>query len=149
MKRREMNSVARSLCQYLCSRNNDISGYWGIGMLCLASKQNCLKQMSFKIWPGKPIEINGYEISGSNVITNKLIKHDLDSIEGRVSFFLDGHYPHGAECYTCVIAIAITQNGRTGLGIYHVHCWPHDPSRESRRATAAAAHISFIEQLCR
>jgi hypothetical protein len=62
----------------------------------------------------------------------------LDSIEGRLSFFEDGRYPHGAEKYTCGIAIAITQDGRTGLSMSHVECWPHDPSRERRRAALAA-----------
>jgi hypothetical protein len=142
-----MNSLARSLCQYLCSRNNDISGYWGIGVLCLASKQKCRKQISFKIWSGEPINIDGYEISESKVITDKLVKHNLHSIEGRISFFENGEYRHGAEKYTCGVSIAVTQDGRTGLGICHVQCWPHDPSRESQRATAAAANISYIERL--
>lgn len=31
MNRREMNSLAHSLYAFLCSRNNDIQGYWGIG----------------------------------------------------------------------------------------------------------------------
>src|SRR5690606_34469361 len=33
MIRREMNSLGRSLGGYLSSRNHDIAGYWGIGML--------------------------------------------------------------------------------------------------------------------
>lgn len=40
MKRREMNALARPLCEHLVSRNNDIAGYWGIGMLCAASPQD-------------------------------------------------------------------------------------------------------------
>lgn len=135
MKRREMNSLAHSLCAYLCSRNNDISGYWGIGVLCEASKKEHKPKFSFKIYPGKPLRIHCYKISQPEVVTDKLIKFDIDSIEGRLSFFVDGRYPHGAEKYTCGIAIAITQAGRTGLSMSHVECWPHDPSREMRRVT--------------
>ncbi len=140
-----MNSLANSLCAYLCSRNNDIAGYWGIGKLCAAAKNERKRKFSFKIRPGEPLQIYGYEISESKTVTDKLVKLGLNSIEGRLSFFEDGRYPNGAEKYTCGIAIAITQGGRTGLSMSHVECWPHDSSRESRRATAAAPPL--IERL--
>jgi hypothetical protein len=147
MKRRQMNSVAKSLCDYLCSRNNDIAGYWGIGLLCLVSKTEKRKKFSFKIYPGELLRIYAYEISESIIVTDKLVKHNLDSIEGRLSFFEDGRYPHGAEKYTCGIAIAVTQDGRTGMSISHVECWPHDSSRERRRAVAATASVLLLERL--
>jgi hypothetical protein len=147
MKRREMNSLAKSLCAYLSSRNNDIAGYWGIGMLCAASKREGKPKFSFKIYPGQLIKIYGCEISGSNVVTDKLVKFDLDLIEGRLSFFEDGRYSHGAAKYTCGIAIAITQDGRTGLSLSHIECWPHDPSRERRRAGFEAAEASWFPRL--
>lgn len=147
MKRREMNSLAHSLCAYLCSRNNDIAGYWGIGMLCAVSKRERKPKFSFKIFPGELLRIYSYEISDSMVVTGKLAKFGLDSIEGRLSFFEDGRYPHGAQKYTCGIAIAITQDRRTGLSMSHVECWPHDSSRERRRVTDAAPNASLLERL--
>lgn len=147
MKRREMNSLATSLCAYLCSRNNDIAGYWGIGMLCAVSKREQRRKFSFKIYPGELLRIYSYEVTDSKVVTDKLMKFGLDSIEGRLSFFEDGRYEHGAEKFTCGIAIAITQGGRTGLSVSHVECWPHDSSRERRRVTAAAASVSLLERL--
>src|SRR5688500_13544063 len=147
MKRREMNSLAHSLCAYLCSRNNDIAGYWGIGMLCATSKREKKPKFSFKIYPGKLLCIYSCEISDSKVVTDKLVKFDLDSIEGRLSFVEDGRYPHGAEKYTCGIAIAITQGGRTGLSMSHVECWPHDPTREQRRAVTAPTSASLLDRL--
>jgi hypothetical protein len=128
-----MNALASSLCAYLCSRNNDINGYWGIGILCATSKRERKPKFGFKIYPGELLRIYSCEISESKQVTEKLVKFDLDSIEGRLSFFEDGRYPHGAEKYTCGIAIAITQGCRTGLSMSHVECWPHDPSRERRR----------------
>jgi hypothetical protein len=147
MKRSEMNSLGNSLCAYLTSRNNDIVGYWGIGMLCAASRRERKPKFSFKIYPGQLIRINGCEVTDSKAVTDKLVKFGLDSIEGRLSFFEDGRYPHGAEKYTCGIAIAITQGGRTGLSLRHVECWPHDPSRERRRAAAEAAEASWVAKL--
>src|SRR3954468_9502825 len=147
MKRREMNSLARSLCAYLSSRNNDIGGYWGIGTLCAASKREGKPKFSFKIYPGQLLKIYGCEVTGSNVVTDKLVQFDLDSIEGRLSFFEDGRYPHGAEKYTCGIAIAITQGGHTGLSLSHIECWPHDPTRERRRAVTAPPSDSLLDRL--
>lgn len=142
-----MNALARSLCDFLASRNNDIIGYWGIGMLCAISKREHKPKFSFKIYPGRPIRIYGCEVSESETITDKLVKLGLDSIEGRLSFFEDGRYSHGAEKYTCGIAIAITQDGRTGLNLSHVECWPHDPVREVRRAAAEVAEASWVARL--
>jgi hypothetical protein len=147
MKRREMNSLARSLCSYLCSRNNDIAGYWGIGMLCALSKKFNRPKFSFRISPGQVIRIYSCEITDSKIVADKLVRFGLDSIEGRLSFFEDGRYPHGAEKYTCGIAIAITQCGRTGLSLSHVECWPHDSSRERRRDAAAGVEPLWVTQL--
>jgi len=146
MKRREMNSLSKSLCEYFGSRNNDISGYWGIGMLCAVSKREARPTFSFKIYPGQMIRIHGREISESKVVTDKLVKFGLDSIEGRLSFFEDGHYPDGADKFTCGIAIAITQGNRTGLSLSHIDCRPHDRSRELRRAGFETAEASWIDR---
>lgn len=132
MKRREMNSTARSLCEHLISRNNDIAGYWGIGKLCAFAIRERRNRFSFKIYPGQPILIYGSELSGSREITSTLIAHNLDSIEGRMSFFLDGRYPDGSCRYTCGVAIALTQDRRTGMYLTHVSCWSHDPAKERR-----------------
>lgn len=145
MKRREMNSLASSLCAYLCSRNNDIAGYWGIGVLCAVAKKEKKRKFSFRIRPGELLRIYSYEISESKIVTEKLVKFGLDSIEGRLSFFEDGRYAHGAEKYTCGIVIAISQGGRTGLSMSHVECWSHDSSRESRRASFGG--VPLIERL--
>jgi hypothetical protein len=93
------------------------------------------------------LKIYGFEISDSKVVTDKLVKFDLDSIEGRLSFFEEGRYPHGAEKYTCGIAIAITQGGRAGLSLSHVECWPHDASREHRREDFDTAEASWYIRL--
>ena len=132
MKRKEMNAAARSLCEHLMSRNNDIGGYWGIGKICSFAIRERRNRFSFKIYPGRPIRIFGSELGGSSEITSGLLKYNLDSIEGRLSFFPDGRYPDGSSRYICGIAIALTQDRRTGMYLCHVSCWPHDPYKERR-----------------
>ena len=147
MKRRELNALARSLGEFLASRNNDIVGYWGIGFLCLVAKQEKRHQFSFRIRPGQVVRIASRELTGSQVVTDKLLKFDLSGIEGRLSFFEDGRFADGAERYTCGISVAVTQDGRTGLALSHIECWPHDPSRERRRPDGAGLAARIADRL--
>ena len=149
MKAREMNSLALSLCEYICSRNNDIAGYWGIGVLCSVSKAAPDQKFRFRVHPGKPLHIYGFEISRSKVVTDKLAKFGLDSITGQLSYFGDGRYPHGAERYMCGVAIGITQDGRLGMGMCHVECWPHDSIHEQRRNGTASTSDWMLRRLGR
>jgi hypothetical protein len=135
MKKSQMNALARSLCEYLSSRNNDITGYCGLGILCAASRRDGRPRMSFRITPGEPIRIYSCELTDSTQVTDRLVERDLDAIEGRLSFVPSGRFPHGVARYTCTITVAISQGGRIGLGMCQVECWPHDPARERRRAT--------------
>jgi len=152
MKRKEMNAAARSLCEHLMSRNNDIGGYWGIGKLCSFAIRERRHRFSFKIYPGRPILIFGSELGGSTEITTGLAEHNLDSIEGRLSFFPDGRYPDGSSRFICGIAIALTQDRRTGMFLSHVSCWPHDPSKELRSSrfidhTVPTEPLTVIDKL--
>ena len=65
MKRRELNALARSLGEYLASRNHDIGGYWGIGVLCAASVREKRHQFTFRVRPGEVLRIASREVSES------------------------------------------------------------------------------------
>lgn len=148
MKRRAMNSLASSLCSYLCSRNNDIAGYWGIGVLCAIAKREGRAKFRFRVVPGKQLFIHGCEITDSNRVTDKIVRLGVDSIEGRLSFIEDGRFRYyDADKFVCGIAIAVTQGGRTGMSMSHVECWPHDPSRESSRSSANLAPVALTARL--
>jgi hypothetical protein len=86
--------------------------------------------------PGHAIEIFGCEITESKAVTNKLIKLNLDSIDGRLILTADGAYPNGATKYHCAVIVSIVQSNRTGIGMSYAYCWPHDPDLERRRSTA-------------
>ncbi len=143
MKQNQMDSLARSLCNYLASRNNDIAGYWGIGMLCAAAKRDDVHQMRFRIVPRELIHIYGCDINDSRRISDKAIIAQANAIAGRVWFERIGRYDGwwgrkqlDADKYTCSIAIAITQGNRIGMGVTRVLCWPHDPHLERRRGVS-------------
>jgi hypothetical protein len=147
MKRREMNALSRSLCEFLSSRNNDIAGYWGIGMLCKHYLKDGRPRMSFRIIPGLPIRIYSCELTDSHIVSENLIKFELDTIEGRLSFFPDGRYPDGTQKYTCGISVAMAQGGRVGMNMWYISCWPHDERRERRRSVGTYEHRSVLQRL--
>jgi len=116
-------------------------------MLCAASRRDQRPRMSFRIVPGQLIRIYSCELTDSTIVTDKLGKFELDAIEGRLSFFMDGRYPNGADKYTCGIAIAIAQGGRVGMSMCYVACWPHDPTRECRRVVAVKERKSILARI--
>ena len=118
-----------------------------MGMLCAASRRDSRPRMSFRIVPGQLIRIYSCELTDSTIVTEKLVKFDLDAIEGRLSFFPDGRYPDGTDKYTCGIAIAIAQGGRVGMSMCYVASWPHDPRRERRRATGVTERKSILARI--
>lgn len=147
MKIRALNARAASLCEYLCSRNNDIAGYWGIGVLCATAAGRKDMRFNFTIFPGKPIYIDGHEIIDSTRVTNKLLELQLDSIEGRLSFSLDGRFPSGVDKYACEVFITIARKDRIGMGTHRVSCWTHDASQELRRAQPKAPRPTLFDRL--
>lgn len=135
MRTRALDSLAGSLCHYLCSRNNDIGGYWGVGVLCALAKHQEREAFEFDVVAGRPITIAGHEISESRCVTDKLAKFNLDALRGAISFAPTGSLLFGAEKYICTVSLAVLRTGRLGFGTASTACWPHDPLRKSRRAS--------------
>jgi hypothetical protein len=133
----ELNSLAHSLCRYVLSRNNDIGGYWGLGVLCAAAQRIPVPMFRFRIPPGQVIRVGGHDLSQSAHVTGKLVRFGLDSIVGELRFEEVGRYPHGAKMFLATIAIAVAQRGRVGIGLMHSVCWIHDPARESQSLRAS------------
>jgi hypothetical protein len=108
-------------------------------VLCAHARLQRRSGFEFTILPGRPIEINGEEIDNSRRVTDKLVNRGIESIQGRFLFRESGIFPHGAPRYTCTVSVVVTQGGRSGSAERSVDCWPHDESRESRRARVVTA----------
>jgi hypothetical protein len=134
MKRRVLKSFAANLCSFLISRNNDISGYWGIGILCALAQKYPKPIVSFSANKGHPIKIGHYEITGS------LSK--LDSIYGKhnvltlcsVRFIENGFFDNNKTTYAAVLSASSICDGNHCLHTDLTYCWAHDPLLESNRA---------------
>lgn len=132
MKQGELNALAHSLCGYLLSRNNDIDGYCGLGVLCALSLKQPVAMFRFRMVPGEPVVIGGCTLMRSKLVTDNLVKFDLDSITGQMTFSKLGPRPGEPQWYMCTVAIAVSQGGRTGIDTASRACWAHEPTLERR-----------------
>lgn len=132
MKQGELNALAHSLCGYLLSRNNDIDGYCGLGVLCALSQRQPVAMFRFRMVPGEPVVIGGCTLMRSKLVTDNLVKFDLDSITGQMTFSKLGPRPGEPQWYMCTVAIAVSQGGRTGIDTASRACWAHEPTLERR-----------------
>lgn len=52
-RRRELKNVASGFLSSFVSRNNDIDGYWGLGMLCSYARKNRFETVELNLLSGK------------------------------------------------------------------------------------------------
>lgn len=134
MKRRELNALCKSTCHLLLSRNNDINGYWGIGVLCRLMVGSGRWETAFRINARGVVRIFGCELTNSEDWTATLFILGVESVDGRLVFLQDGRYGNERYRYLASIALCMRQGNRVGMAVSHGHCWAHDPSQEFRRA---------------
>jgi hypothetical protein len=54
-RRRELKSLASGMATYCVCRNNDIGGYWGLGVLCKHAKEISAYELSIDILSNDPV----------------------------------------------------------------------------------------------
>lgn len=143
MKRRELNALSRSTCELLLSRNNDINGYWGIGVICRLLIGSARRETAFRIEKPGMVRVFGCELTHSDVWTETLFTLGVESMDGRLGFLRDGQYNGRDDRYMASLAVCLRQENRVGMAVAHAHCWAHDPGRESRRAYVSPPKIDF------
>ncbi len=144
MKRRELNALCKSTCHLLLSRNNDINGFWGVGVLCGMIIRSGRWETAFRIAEPSVVRIFGCELTQSEAWSQTLFDLGVESIDGHLSFVRDGEYESRNERYLFSIALCMRQEERVGMAIVHGQCWPHDSSREWRRAYIPEPKIGYV-----
>jgi hypothetical protein len=144
MKRRELNALCRSTCHLLLSRNNDINGYWGIGVLCRLIIGSGRWETAFRVVSPGVVRIFGCELTQSESWTKTLFDLGVESVEGRLVFIRNGQYENRSDRYLVSVMLGMLQGNRMGMGIIHGHCWPHDPTLESSREYVPPPKISYV-----
>ena len=147
-RRRALKGVACGLVETFVSRNNDVSGYWGISQLYREALERQVRSVS--------IELLGHSSPGIGPVAQVVQSHyakrlehmvlnagvSLSQAQVVVEFGTFGSSPPPREYsygdpFLCIVSLA-GPNGRTYNAARTGRCSPHDPGAETRsnRGTA-------------
>ena len=121
-RRKELKNIAGGIVGSFISRNNDIDGYWGLGILYRFANQ---RQVDM-------IQLDLLNLTITSKVTN------MDGLFGTTKFNQEYEEKYhawrsalGDPCLcTCEIKV---NDGRVYSVTVGTNCWPHDPEREMRR----------------
>jgi hypothetical protein len=141
-RRRELKSIASGLARHCVSRNNDISGYWGVGILHRLAQKRACESISISVMESsEPLcpELRSFKTSFLERF--QAARHGLLEVveDCEVEFRFEPHaWLEGRGQYarvTCTVHL-IDDLGKRRTASASTYCYPHDPRFESRSARA-------------
>ena len=147
-KRKELKSIASGLCGSFISRNNDVSGYWGIGRLNLLARQcnvqtvhiDLLMQSMSPTSPQFSKLVTGYsQILQSRLFARRIPANFVVSATIELDFkpelSLIKNVPIATWGAPFGLNVTLVDDRGTNHAVSgYSYCGPHDPLRESRSA---------------
>ena len=135
-KKSQNNNVANGIIGHLISRNNDIGGYWGLGVLALAmvgSNRNKFVRNINKL--SDPVIIYGHPLP---YLSKKLSEMNDKFKFSNVHLVMELHngqinYSNGNPKYFLDLLVIVSSIGSIGFKMTKVDCWLHDPLKEFKR----------------
>jgi hypothetical protein len=145
-RHRELRGITHGLLGSFNSRNNDIDGYWGIGVLCLFAQGENISEIRIDLIHQEAPEAS--PICSSATQFRKMLDHLLairdlprtwvKSAEFTVCFNVSfEHKFHffgsalGGKPYMCTLEI-VDDLGHKYSARAGGNCWPHNPMKERR-----------------
>lgn len=145
-RRRELKSIASGILGSFNSRNNDLFGYWGIGILCLHAKKiqtdafilDLLNQTVSPFNEQALISMHHYRkmfiaALEKQKISLSWLKTALLTVDFNPEYVEKFHRFRSAlgGRYSCSLEL-IDDLGKKHCVKFGGICWPHDAKRESR-----------------
>lgn len=147
-KRKRLTGIANSLLGTFVSRNNDIGGYWGIGVLRQYASRKNLADVYIELagqtedrTPESPVK--NIEEVYKGWLLSSLAKVGVDygqlkGVEIQLRFSTFEEFPDAirdtrGDPYLCSVIITNKEDIKYSASILGV-CAPHDPNKERRRA---------------
>ena len=143
-RRKELKGIASGVLSSFNSRNNDLYGYWGIGILCLYAQRLNITTLTIDlidktISPSQPSAMpmicfyNQMLMSKleSRGIPTTLVKSALLSISFNVEYDAKYHYFRSelGKPYLCSLSI-VGDHDKVYLAVTGGRCRPHEPGNE-------------------
>jgi hypothetical protein len=147
-RRRALKGVAYGLVETFVSRNNDVSGYWGIGQLYREALERQVRSVTLDLLgpcsPFMGLVAQAVQAHYAERLEHMALNAGASLSQARVvvEFGTFGSTPpHHVSSYgdplLCTVSLA-GPNGRTYNAVHTGRCAPHDPAAESRSNRAAA-----------
>lgn len=151
-RRAKLTNIASGLCGSFASRNNDLNGYWSIGMLRSLADKSGLTSVSFDLLTSSmqpsssefaPVLARYYcllakfadlsRIELDEITTARIIVDFAPLSWSKPSYYMSNW---GDQF---ILNVTINANRMAaGIACYAGYCRPHDPARESRSVRSAA-----------
>jgi hypothetical protein len=152
MARRELLDVAGAVAGSFVSRNNDVNGYWGLGLLRSHADLNQLRSLRFDIFGQYPepkndalaLVTDAYRrVLARQLSIRKIARGIVTKAEIVLTFEPDAPNIPSASTYGAPFSCAVRLTDHRGREFERVLvgcCAPHNPLRELRSARANETH---------
>lgn len=144
-RRNELKNIANGIVSSFNSRNNDVSGYWGIGKLCRAATENGTSFVMIDLLNTRislntnefGAQINRYRemlqrLTSKGSIPASWITKAIIVTSFNQEFDKHYHFFRSALGQPYICTITITDDlGKEYVVTAGGNCLPHDPSREA------------------
>ena len=148
-RRGELKDVASALLGSFVSRNNDVGGYWGLGLLRSAADRDRTNMLYFDLKaasaaPGDPTaasisqtyrDLLARQLARRRIPSGFVLKAEI-TVQFAIEESLFASMPTYGEPVRCAVLL-VDGRGREYRQSALTACAPHDPTRESRRGRPA------------
>lgn len=140
-RRRELKSIASGLASFCVSRNNDIFGYWGVGVICRLALAQGVTVISIDLGTTQD---DGPELAAFRagfLARFQAARHGLSSFVQGFSVeyqFVPNSWSevHG-QYFKVMCSVHITDDlSKRYSASAETYCYPHDPRSEIKSARA-------------
>jgi hypothetical protein len=140
-RRRELKSIASGLAWHCLSRNNDINGYWGVGMICLLAQERGCSEITIPILPRA--FLSGFEAEFRDQMSHRVacwsfpLKHLVEAYS--ICFSFEPHSvlaPRGQRYRVTCSAILTDDLGKRREASAQTLCFAHNPAFELQSTRA-------------
>ena len=142
MRRDILRHVAAGLLGSFISRNNDIGGYWALGVLCAEAGAHAVElRLTERLATPPAPACMAVAATYAGFLRRAMLQHGIDADDLAratvdIAFGVVPEVPiyrHAAGAPFCCTVTLASRCGKTATVRAHGHCLPHDPALESQR----------------
>jgi hypothetical protein len=146
-RRRELKSIASGIASFCVSRNNDLFGYWGVGVICRLALSRGVEQLSIDFHSSADDcpELSAFRACFLERFQGA--RHNLSSfiqsfaVEYRFAPYSWSEVRGQCSRVTCCVHI-IDDLGKRRSASAETFCYPHDPRFETKSTRAIKSCVA-------